>query len=214
MTPSEPEWYWQTKLEAVARALAQNGFTAVIAPTGEAARQNALKLIPSGSSVGIGGSRTMVEIGLLDALRSGNYALIDQYDPKLTKEDSFRARRDGLVADYFVAGTNAVTEDGKLVNVDGLGNRVAAFAFGPRRVIIVVGRNKIVRDVDAALDRISNLAAPMNARRFGAATPCATTGRCSDCSSPERICNLTLVMSKQRIPERVTVILINQELGF
>jgi L-lactate utilization protein LutB len=211
---NEPDWYWRTKLEAVGRALTKNGITVVIAGTGQEARDKILAMIPAQASVGVGGSRTMVEIGLLDALRSGGYGLIDQYDPKLSKEAAFKARRDGLHADYFVAGTNAVTEDGKLVNVDGLGNRVAGFAFGPEKVVIVVGRNKIVKDVEAALERVKNLAAPMNAKRFGAATPCATTGRCSDCDSAERICNLTLIIEKQRIPARMTVVLINEELGF
>jgi hypothetical protein len=95
-----------------------------------------------------------------------------------------------------------------------MGNRVAAFAYGPGKVIIVAGRNKIVRDVDAAVDRIKNIAAPMNARRFGANTPCARTGRCSDCASPERICSITMIIEKQRQPGRITVILVNQDLGF
>jgi hypothetical protein len=113
-----------------------------------------------------------------------------------------------------VAGSNAITEDGKIVNIDGLGNRLAAFCFGPEKVIIVAGRNKIVKDVAAAIERVKNVAAPMNARRFGAATPCAKTDKCSDCDSPERICNLTLIIEKQRQPGRLTVILVNQELGF
>lgn len=211
---SERDVPWRTKLEAVSRALAANGITAIVAETGDEARERALALIPKEATVGLGGSRTMVEIGLVDALRGGNYRLIDQYDPSLGKEATFKARRDSLHADYFVAGSNAVTEDGKLVNVDGLGNRVAGFAFGPDKVIIVVGRNKIVKDVAAALGRIRNVAAPMNAKRLGAATPCATTGVCSDCDSPARICNLTLIVEKQRFPGRMTVILISQELGF
>ena len=211
---SECDASWPTKLEAVGRALTANGIRVIVAGTGDEAREQALALIPKGASVGVGGSRTMAEIGLLDALRGGNYGLVDQYDPSLGKEAAFKARRDSLQADYFVAGSNAVTEDGKLVNTDGLGNRVAGLAFGPRQVILVVGRNKIVKDVAAALERIRNVAAPMNAKRLGAATPCATTGVCSDCDSPARICNLTLIVEKQRLPGRTTVILINQELGF
>jgi hypothetical protein len=211
---SESDASWRTKLEAVGRALRANGVAAIVAETGDEARQQALALIPRGASVGVGGSRTMAEIGLLDALRSGDYRLIDQYDPSLGKEAAFKARRDSLQTDYFVAGSNAVTEDGKLVNTDGLGNRVAGFAFGPKQVILVVGRNKIVKDVAAALERIRAVAAPMNAKRLGAATPCATTGICCDCDSPARICNLTLIVEKQRFPGRMTVILINQELGF
>ncbi|HVP57022.1 MAG TPA: lactate utilization protein [bacterium] len=205
---------WRTKLEAVARALKANGINAIVAETGDEAREQALALIPKGASIGMGGSKTVAEIGLLDALRSPGYGLIDQYDPKLPREAVLKLRRAGLQADYFIAGSNAVTQDGKLVNVDGLGNRVAAFAFGPDKVIIVAGRNKIVKDVAAGLDRIRNIAAPANAKRLGSATPCAATGVCSDCSVPGRICNLTLVVDKQRFPDRMTVILVNQELGY
>ena len=211
---SESDAFWRTKLEAVGRALRVNGVTVIVAETGDEAREQALALIPKGASVGVGGSRTVAEIGLLDALRVGEFGLIDQYDPSFGKEAAFQARLDSLRADYFIAGSNAVTEDGKLVNTDGLGNRVAGFAFGPRHVILLVGRNKIVRDVAAALERIRNVAAPMNAKRLGAATPCVTTGVCCDCDSPARICNLTLIVEKQRFPGRMTVVLINQELGF
>ncbi len=211
---NERDWYWRVKMKKVSRALSGNGIKVIIAETAEEARQKALTLIRKRASVGLGGSRTMVEIGLLEALRSGAYRLIDQYDAGLSKEAALKARRGGTQAEYFIAGSNAITEDGKIVNIDGLGNRLAGFSFGPGKVIIVAGRNKIVRDVAAAVERIKNVAAPMNARRFGAATPCAKTGECSDCASPDRICNLTLIIEKQRTPGRMTVILVNQELGF
>jgi hypothetical protein len=211
---NERDWYWRTRLQSVGRALRRNGMKVVFAETGEEARKKALGLIRKRARVGIGGSRTMVEVGLLDALRSGGYDLVDQYAAGLTKEAALAARKEGMRAEYFVAGSNAVTEDGKLVNTDGMGNRLAAMAYGPERVILLVGRNKIVKDVAEGIERIKNIAAPMNARRFGAATPCAKTGLCSDCGSPERICSLTLIIEKQRVRGRITVILINQELGF
>jgi L-lactate utilization protein LutB len=210
----ERKSYWQTKIESVKRALERNGITAIAVETASEARERALALVKKGATVGLGGSRTVAEIGLLDALRKADVKLLDQYDPALTKEAAAAARKAGTQAEYFVAGTNAVTEDGKLVNIDGMGNRLAAFAYGPDRVIIIVGRNKIVGDVEAAVRRVKNVAAPMNARRFGAGTPCAKTAECSDCASPERICNLTLIIEKQRVPGRMTVIVVNEELGF
>jgi L-lactate utilization protein LutB len=210
----ETRSYWQARLAAVKRALEGNGISAVVVESGAEAREKVLEMIEPGASVGLGGSRTMAEIGLLDALRSGKYKLIDQYAPGMSKEAVMEARKAGTHADFFVAGSNAVTDDGKIVNVDGLGNRLAGFCFGPSRVIMVVGRNKIVENVEAAIWRVRNVAAPMNARRFGAQTPCVKTAHCSDCSSPERICNLTLIIEKQRQPGRMTVVLINQELGF
>jgi L-lactate utilization protein LutB len=210
----EKQAYWEARIGDVKRALEKNGITVLAAADGDEAREKALSLIPRGAAVGLGGSRTVSEIGLLDALRSGDFRLFDQYDQALGAEASQAARKAGTHADYFVAGSNAITDDGKIVNIDGMGNRVAAFAYGPGKVIIVAGRNKIVRDVDAAVDRIKNIAAPMNARRFGANTPCARTGRCSDCASPERICSITMIIEKQRQPGRITVILVNQDLGF
>jgi L-lactate utilization protein LutB len=210
----ERDWYHLTKLRKTKKALERNGITAYIAKTGDDARQRALSLIDRGASVGLGGSQTVAEIGLLDVLRKGDYRLLDQYDPSLAKAEAMEQRKAGTHAEFFVSGTNAVTEDGKLVNVDGMGNRLAGFCFGPDKVIIVVGRNKIVSDVESALNRVRNVAAPMNAKRFGLATPCVRTGRCSDCDSPQRICNLTLIIEKQQTKDRISVILVNEDLGF
>jgi L-lactate utilization protein LutB len=211
---TERDWYYLTKMRNAARALEKNGMDAYIAETAAEARKKALSLIRQGATVGIGGSRSAEEIGLLDALRSGDYNLFDQYAEGLSEADSLSARKEGTHAEYFVSGTNAVTEDGKLVNTDGLGNRLAGFCFGPEKIVIVVGRNKVVPDVESAIERVRNVAAPMNAKRFGLSTPCVKTGTCSDCNSPERICNLTLVIEKQRVKGRISVILVNEELGF
>lgn len=211
---TERDWYYLTKLKGVKKALEKNGMEACVVKTGDAARRKALSMIKKGASVGLGGSRTADEIGLLDALRRGDYDLFDQYAPRLSKKDSLEARKKGIGARYFVSGSNAITEDGKIVNVDGMGNRLAGFCFGPEKVILVVGRNKIVRDVESAIERVRNVAAPMNAKRFGLNTPCARTGRCNDCDSPQRICSLTLIIEKQKVAGRISVILINQDLGF
>lgn len=211
---NERDWYWLTKMKTAGKALERNGMKAYVTENRDQALKKALALIKKGSTVGLGGSRTAAEIGLLDALRKGKYRLFDQYGGNLTKAENRELRKKGTHADFFVCGSNAVTEDGKLVNIDGLGNRLAAMCYGPEKVVIVAGRNKIVSDVDAAIDRVKNVAAPMNARRFGLSTPCARTGKCTDCSSPQRICSLTLVVDKQKTRNRVHVILINEELGF
>jgi L-lactate utilization protein LutB len=210
----ERDWYYMTRMKAVKRELERNGMRAYIAGNSAQARKKALALLKKGASVGLGGSRSVAEIGLLADLREGKYDLNDQYVASLSKTESMRRRKQGLAAEYFISGSNAVTEDGKLVNVDGLGNRLAAFCFGPDKVIIIVGRNKIVPDVEAALHRVRNVAAPMNARRLGLNTPCARTGRCGDCQSPQRICSVTLIIEKQKIKDRMHVILVNEDLGF
>lgn len=211
---NEKDWYWLTRMKNAGKALERNGIRAYITANREGALKKALSLIKKGSTVGLGGSRTAEEIGLLDALRKGKYELFDQYAGGHTRAQQLDLRKKGTHATCFVCGSNAVTEDGKLVNIDGLGNRLAAMCYGPDKVIIVVGRNKIVSDVDSAIDRVRNVAAPMNAKRFGLDTPCARTGRCADCDSPKRICSLTLVIEKQKIKDRMHVILINEELGF
>ncbi|MGD9140578.1 MAG: lactate utilization protein [bacterium] len=210
----ERDWYWLTRMKKAAKALERNGIRAYVTADRRAALKKALSLIKKGSTVGLGGSRTADEIGLLEALRSGEYGLFDQYGGKHTKAERMQLRKQGTHADCFVCGSNAITEDGKLVNIDGVGNRLAGMCYGPGKVIIVAGRNKIVGDVDEAIDRVKNVAAPMNARRLGQDTPCARTGRCADCSSPDRICSLTLVIEKQKSKDRMHVILINEELGF
>ncbi|RKY13431.1 MAG: lactate utilization protein [Planctomycetota bacterium] len=200
-------------LEEVASALRRNNFVAHIAANRKEALQKALSLIPEGATVGLGGSVTNQEIGLLAALREGNWRLIDQYEEGIGAEESMSRRRKGVVADVFVCGTNAVTKQGWLVNVDGIGNRVAGLIFGGKKVVVVVGRNKVVEDLDAAWERIRRIA-PRNAARVGAPTPCAKDGVCHDCNSPRRICNIYVVLRRSLTPDRVHVILVDEDLGY
>jgi L-lactate utilization protein LutB len=211
---NEKAEYWAARLECAKQALERNGIEATVVATGAEAAEAALAEIPGGASVGLGGSQTVKEIGLLDTLRKGGYNLFDQYREGLGREEALAVRKQGAQADYFVSGSNAITDDGRIVNVDGLGNRLAAFCFGPGMVIIIAGRNKITADLDAAMERVRNVAAPMNARRFGLTTPCVKTGRCTDCASSERICNLTLIIEKQHTRGRMKVILVNEDLGY
>jgi hypothetical protein len=210
----DTSWYHQARMKTVAAGLERRNTETIQVPDGKAAMEKVLEMIPKGATVGLGGSLTVQQIGLLKALSSGRYNLYDQYAKGQSPEESMQMRRKGLTADVFITGTNAVTLDGRLVNLDGAGNRVAALTFGPGKVIVVVGRNKIVGDVDEALNRVWNLAAPLNAARLNRDVPCTETAQCEDCSSPERICNHLLITERQMKPGRLTVILVDEDLGF
>ena len=174
------------------------------------ALQIALGLIPDGSSVTMGGSVSAREIGLVDTLKVGNYSFIDR-DLANDKRAAALAAYD---VDVFLASCNAMTEDGILVNIDGNANRVSAIAYGPRKVIFIVGMNKVCKDVDSAMKRARNVAAPINAQRFGLATPGSKTGSCMDCKSPDTICCQFLTTRYSRHENRIFVILVNDNLGY
>lgn len=176
----------------------------------EEALKKALELIPEGSSISMGGAMSAHEIGLVDAVKNGNYNFIDR-DATDDKRAAMLAAYD---ADFFLAGANAMTEDGVIVNIDGNANRVSAIAQGPKKVIFIVGMNKICNDVDGALKRARNVAAPINAQRFGLSTPCAKTGSCMNCKSPDTICCQFLITRFSRHKDRIHVILVNDALGF
>ena len=177
-------------------------------------RQEALKLaldlIPEGSSVTMGGGYSVEEIGLKDAVKNGNYHFIDRD----AMEDKRAAMLMAYDADVFLASCNALTEDGILVNIDGNANRVSAIAQGPKKVVFIVGMNKVCSDLDGAMKRARNVAAPINAQRFGLSTPCAKTGACMDCKSPDTICCQFLITRFSRHTGRIHVILVNDNLGF
>ena len=172
--------------------------------------KKALELIPEGSSVTMGGAMSAHEIGLVEALKNGNYNFIDrdQY------EDKRAAMLMAYDADVFLASANAMTEDGVIVNIDGNSNRVSAIAQGPKKVVFIVGMNKICDDVDGAMKRARNVAAPINAQRFGLQTPCSKTGSCMNCKSPDTICCQILITRFSRHEGRIHVILVNDNLGF
>jgi L-lactate utilization protein LutB len=207
--------------EAVCAALTANGMATIRAPSRVKALESATALIRSGDRIGVGGSVTLEEIGLMEALRSGHverkkFVFYDQYRADASRDEALALRHKSLDADLFFSGTNAVTKAGELVNVDGYGNRVAALSFGPRRVCVVAGINKIVSDVPAALHRIKTVAAPRNCLRLNRLTPCHKTGRCDDagCRAPERICNVLSVIRRQPAGNSITVILVGEELGY
>ncbi|MBO4474927.1 MAG: lactate utilization protein [Clostridiales bacterium] len=176
----------------------------------EEALVRALELIPEGSSISMGGSMSVHAIGLSQALKDGNYNFIDR--------DAYEDKRAAMLlaydADFFLSSVNAMTEDGVLVNIDGNSNRVSAIAQGPKHVLFIVGMNKVCKDIDHAMKRARNVAAPVNAQRFGLDTPCSKTGSCFNCKSPDTICCQFLITRFSRHPGRISVILVNEELGY
>jgi len=196
--------------QKVIKGLKSRNMTGWYAPDRAAALEQALALIPEGASVTMGGAMSAHEIGLVAALKAGDYNFIDR--------DEYQDKRAAMLmaydADVFLASANAITEDGVLVNIDGNANRVSAIAQGPRKVILIVGMNKVCPDADSAMKRARNVAAPINAQRFGLSTPCARTGACADCKSPDTICCQFLITRFSRHEGRIHVILVNDSLGF
>ncbi|MCR4567995.1 MAG: lactate utilization protein [Pseudobutyrivibrio sp.] len=176
----------------------------------EEALKLALSLIPEKSSISMGGAMSAHEIGLVDALKAGDYNFIDRD----ATEDKRAAMLAAYDADFFLSSANAITEDGIIVNIDGNSNRVSAIAQGPKHVVFIVGMNKVCPDVDSAMKRARNVAAPINAQRFGLSTPCAKTGACMDCKSPDTICCQFLITRFSRHEGRIHVIMVNDTLGY
>lgn len=181
----------------------------------EQALEEILAMIPEGASVYRGGSQTTVGLDLWTRVaKIPGVTYINPYEAGISKEEAYERRIRGCGADIMITSTNAITMDGKLVNLDGTGNRVASMIFGPRKVILAVGVNKIVKDVEAARERIKRYSAPVNARRMGYSTPCAVTGICSECNSPQRICNAWSIIESQLFAGRIHVKLIGEDLGY
>jgi hypothetical protein len=211
------EVYWRIRLKEVAVALDANNFAVYQAANLDAAKMIVMEQIFPGTgakSVSWGGSMTLISSGICDALKGvPGLEILDTFDRTLTPEENLALRRRSLLVDLFLASTNAVTEEGVLVNLDMLGNRVGAINFGAKNVIILAGRNKIVPDLDAAMFRIKNYSAPANAMRLEKKTPCTKTSYCEECKSPDRICNVWSITEKSFPKGRIRVVLINQDLG-
>ena len=195
---------------SVIKGLESRNMSGYFAKTREEAVAKALELIPEGSSVTMGGGMSVHEIGLVDVLKEGNYNFIDR-DKAEDKRAAMLAAYD---ADVYLASANAITNDGVLVNIDGNSNRVSAIAQGPKKVVFIVGMNKVCDDVDGAMKRARNVAAPINAQRFGLNTPGAKTGACFNCKSPDTICCQFLITRFSRHEGRIHVILVDDNLGF
>ena len=197
----------------VVKALEARNMEAYYAETREEAVRRALELIPEGSTINMGGSASVRECGLTDAVCSGNYIFYDR-DRAETPEEKTEIALKAFTCDWYLGSVNAMTEDGVIVNVDGNANRIAAYAFGPKNVLLIVGMNKVVKTEEDAMHRARNEAAPINAQRFGIDTPCVKNGSCFDCKSPECICCQILITRFSRIPKRIKVILVDENLGF
>lgn len=209
--------YWDLALRELKLQLAGNGFDVYLAATARAAGDLvANEILPelNPKTVSWGGSATLLATGLYDRLRSsGDHAAMDPWDKGLTADEKYELRRRALLVDCYFTGTNAVTADGCLVNLDMYGNRCGAITFGPKNVIVLVGRNKLVPDLERAMNRIKEYSAPVNAMRLDMKTPCAKTGYCMDCDSPQRICNVWTITEKCLPKGRIKVVLINEDLG-
>lgn len=202
---------------ALRAVLERRGIPVVYAADGEAARDYVLGQIPRGAAVMTGGSETVRAIGLEAALAAGNHEFLRSRVKAIADPEArVRERRRASAADYFVGGVNAVSLTGEIVNADGSGNRVAAYAFSAGRVFLVAGINKIVPDLAAAMDRLRNHAAAAECRSLGKRTPCAETGRCEPyrCEAPERQCGKVLIIENEKIPGRITLVLVGQPLGY
>ena len=196
--------------QKVIKGLESRNMTGYYAGSRDEARKLALSLIGEGASVTMGGAMSAHEIGLVDALKAGNFNFIDRDE----YEDKRAAMLAAYDADVFLSSANAITEDGIMVNIDGNANRVSAICQGPKKVVFIVGMNKVCSDLDGAMKRARNVAAPTNAQRFGLSTPCAKTGACMDCKSPDTICCQFLITRFSRHTGRIHVILVNDNLGF
>lgn len=207
------ENYFEKRAKILVKNLHSRHFDAWYCETKEEALEKALELIPEGASVGWGGAMSAQQIGLMDRLNAGNYRAIDR-DKTTSMEERQAAMKQCLMADVFVTGANAISLDGQMVNIDGIGNRVAAIVYGPDSVIVVAGVNKIMDSLEDAVRRARNVAAPMNMQRFGLKTPCDVTGACGDCKSENCICNQILITRNCKPAGRIKFIIVGEELGF
>jgi hypothetical protein len=202
--------------EQVIKNFKKRGINGIYCESAAPAIQEICGMIPAGSLVGLGGSETILESGLVDTLRKMDIRLLDRYKKDVSKKEVDEMRRQGFSADIYICSSNAITADGKLVNMDGTGNRVAAMIFGPKKVIIMAGMNKVAANLEAAIARVKNTAAPANSLRVGLETPCSKTGFCQDphCHPPRRICCQLVITEASMTPDRVTVVLVGEALGY
>lgn len=207
------ELYYEKRAAILVKNLRSRHFEACYCPTKQEALAKALEWIPEGASVGWGGAMSAQQIGLIDAVRIGNYRAIDREAAK-TPQEREQTARDCFGADVFLTGANGLSLSGEMVNIDGMGNRVSAIIYGPKEVLVIAGMNKVEDTLEKAVIRARTVAAPMNQQRFLRETPCAATGVCADCKSPDCICNQIVITRHCRPANRIKFILVGEELGF
>lgn len=208
------KWLWEKNAERCAENLRKHGFQAEIVPSPDAARQMALKIAEDCESIGFGGSDTVRSIGLVKAVRDQGKTVHDHWQEGLDEETELEIRLAMGRCDCFICSANAISATGEIVNVDGIGNRTNAMCFGPKKVVIVAGMNKVTPDLDTALRRVHEVAAPMRAKSLNMETPCAKTGFCTDCNAPQRICRITAILHRKPVLTDISVILVLAPLGF
>ena len=213
MDPNK-EWWIEQRCKKSAEKLKAHGFEAIYVRTKEDAAVEILKYVTPSASVGVGGSITIRSLGILEKLREKGHTILDHWVPGLSKDQSLEIRKAQMTSDLFLSSSNAITMNGELVNIDGIGNRVNAINFGPGKVILVAGYNKIVGDVDEAMKRVKNEASPPNTRRLNYDLPCAKLGWCTDCNSPDRACRVIMIHERKPMFTDILVILVGEELGY
>lgn len=208
------KWVNEQKIIRTIKALEKNNMNGYLVENEEELIDKIKEIVSEGSMVACGGSMSLFETGVINHLRSNRYRFLDRYKEGLTKEELVKIYKEAFFADAYFSSSNAITEDGQLYNVDGNGNRVAALLYGPEKVIIICGINKIVPTLEDAIKRNETISAPANAKRLNKNTPCTKAGYCMNCNSKERICSEYTVIKRQSIKERIHVIFLNKDIGY
>lgn len=207
-------WFISKQIQKAIDALEKNNMKGFFVQDEQELLELIDELIEEHSVVGVGDSLTLIETGVLDFVRNGNYVFLDKYEEGITSDEKKKLYIQNFLADTFLCSTNALTEDGKLYNIDGNGSRVAPMIYGPKQVIIVAGINKLVQNIEDAEKRVRNYAAPIDAKRLNKDTPCTKLGHCVDCKSPNRICNDFVTITGQFVKDRIKVIIVAKALGY
>jgi hypothetical protein len=213
MDPNK-QWWIEERAKKAIEKLEAHGFSAIYVRTKEEAVQEIWKHITPKQRIGVGGSLTIRELGILDRLEAQGCTVYDHWKPGLSKETIVSIRKSQMTSDLFLSSVNAITLNGELINIDATGNRVNATIFGPGKVILVSGYNKIVEDIQEGIKRIKDVAAPMNAKRLNVDVPCVKLGKCVDCNSPNRICKVIVIHERKPSLTDMFVIIVGEELGF
>lgn len=207
-------WLWEKTAERCVKNLKKNGFDAHFFKTVGEAKDRILEMVSNYKTFGFGGSDTTRSIGVKEPLEAMGKTVYDHWQKGLSKEEDLSIRLNQVRSECFFCSANAISATGEIVNVDGIGNRTNGMTFGPAKVVIVAGMNKVTPDLDSALRRAREIAAPMRAKSLGMQTPCVETGVCSDCNAPQRICRITTILHRKPMITDLSVVLINQSLGF
>ncbi|AND85170.1 lactate utilization protein [Clostridium tyrobutyricum] len=208
------KWVNGQRIKRTIENLKKNNMEAYLVKDEKEAVNKVKSFIKDGEIIAVGGSMTLFETGVIDMLKSGNYNFLDRYKEGLNRKDMKDIYRRSLLSDTYIVSSNAITESGELYNVDGNGNRVAAMIYGPEQVLVVAGLNKIVKDIDAAVERTKYFAAPANTKRLNVGTPCTQSGYCVECKSDNRICNDYVLIKRQNVKGRIKVIIVDKNLGY